>query len=176
MTGDLGLDKEGHPKADHVPGMALLGRYTLLAEGARGHLGKRLIEQFSLNEGRQAQHYAIGFKELWQLPAGRTSPGTVLHGSGWPLGQESHGGFFLYHQEGDQVAVGLIVDLNYQNPWLSPFDEFQRFKHHPLIASVLEGGRARQLWGSGHHQRGDGTPCPACTCPVPCCWDAMPAP
>ena len=140
VTGDLGLDKEGHPKADHVPGMALLGRYTLLAEGARGHLGKRLIEQFSLNEGRQAQHYAIGFKELWQLPAGRTSPGTVLHGSGWPLGQESHGGFFLYHQEGDQVAVGLIVDLNYQNPWLSPFDEFQRFKHHPLIASVLEGG------------------------------------
>ncbi|WP_060586410.1 electron transfer flavoprotein-ubiquinone oxidoreductase [Aeromonas schubertii] len=140
LTGDLGLDREGNPKADHVPGMALLGRYTLLAEGARGHLGKGLIEQFALAEGRQAQHYAIGFKELWQLPAGRTSPGTVLHGSGWPLGKDSHGGFFLYHQEGDQVAVGLIVDLNYQNPWLSPFEEFQRFKHHPLIASVLEGG------------------------------------
>ncbi|KXU81158.1 electron transfer flavoprotein-ubiquinone oxidoreductase [Aeromonas enteropelogenes] len=160
LTGDLGLDRAGNPKADHVPGMALLGRYTLFAEGARGHLGKQLIAQFGLENSAQPQHYAIGFKELWQLPAGQSHAGRVLHGSGWPLGKEgsnhSHGGFYLYHMEGDQVAVGLIVDLNYQNPWLSPFDEFQRLKHHPLIAEILKGGErisygARAITKGGWH-------------------------
>ncbi|QFI54840.1 electron transfer flavoprotein-ubiquinone oxidoreductase [Aeromonas simiae] len=140
ITGDLGLNKQGVPRADHVPGMALYGRYTLLAEGARGHLGKQLIEQFGLDAGRQPQHYAIGFKEIWQLPPGRAEAGRVLHGSGWPLGKGCHGGFYLYHLGEDRVAVGLIVDLNYQNPWLSPFDEFQRLKHHPLLRRTLEGG------------------------------------
>lgn len=144
ITGDLGLDRAGNPKADHVPGMALLGRYTLFAEGARGHLGKQLIADFHLESAAQPQHYAIGFKELWQLPPGQGKAGQVLHGSGWPLSEgkedKSQGGFYLYHLEQDQVAVGLIVDLNYRNPWLSPFDEFQRLKHHPLIAAALQGG------------------------------------
>ncbi|WP_042013169.1 electron transfer flavoprotein-ubiquinone oxidoreductase [Aeromonas fluvialis] len=160
ITGDLGLDRAGNPRADHVPGMALYGRYTLFAEGARGHLGKQLIAAFQLEAPAQPQHYAIGFKELWQLPPGQGKPGEVLHGSGWPLGKEgenhSHGGFYLYQMEGDQVAVGLIVDLNYQNPWLSPFDEFQRLKHHPLIAGVLQGGErisygARAITKGGWH-------------------------
>ncbi|QPR56125.1 electron transfer flavoprotein-ubiquinone oxidoreductase [Aeromonas allosaccharophila] len=160
ITGDLGLDRAGNPKPDHVPGMALYGRYTLFAEGARGHLGKQLIANFNLENPAQPQHYAIGFKELWQLPAGKGKAGQVLHGSGWPLGKQgggnSHGGFYLYHMEGDLVAVGLIVDLNYQNPWLSPFDEFQRLKHHPLIADQLQGGErisygARAITKGGWH-------------------------
>lgn len=160
ITGDLGLDRAGNPKADHVPGMALLGRYTLFAEGARGHLGKQLIADFQLENAAQPQHYAIGFKELWQLPPGQGKAGRVLHGSGWPLSEgkedKSQGGFYLYHLEQDQVAVGLIVDLNYRNPWLSPFDEFQRLKHHPLIAAALQGGErisygARAIAKGGWH-------------------------
>lgn len=160
ITGDLGLDRAGNPKADHVPGMALLGHYTLFAEGARGHLGKQLIADFHLENAAQPQHYAIGFKELWQLPPGQGKAGRVLHGSGWPLSEgkedKSQGGFYLYHLEQDQVAVGLIVDLNYRNPWLSPFDEFQRLKHHPLIAAALQGGErisygARAIAKGGWH-------------------------
>ena len=160
ITGDLGLDRAGNPKADHVPGMALLGRYTLFAEGARGHLGKQLIADFQLENAAQPQHYAIGFKELWQLPPGQGKAGQVLHGSGWPLSEgkedKSQGGFYLYHLEQDQVAVGLIVDLNYRNPWLSPFDEFQRLKYHPLIAAALQGGErisygARAIAKGGWH-------------------------
>ncbi|CAJ1867120.1 Electron transfer flavoprotein-ubiquinone oxidoreductase [Aeromonas dhakensis] len=160
ITGDLGLDRAGNPKADHVPGMALLGRYTLFAEGARGHLGKQLIADFHLESAAQPQHYAIGFKELWQLPPGQGKAGRVLHGSGWPLSEgkedKSQGGFYLYHLEQDQVAVGLIVDLNYRNPWLSPFDEFQRLKYHPLIAAALQGGErisygARAIAKGGWH-------------------------
>ncbi|MCR6738158.1 electron transfer flavoprotein-ubiquinone oxidoreductase [Aeromonas dhakensis] len=160
ITGDLGLDRAGNPKADHVPGMALLGRYTLFAEGARGHLGKQLIADFQLENSAQPQHYAIGFKELWQLPPGQGKAGQVLHGSGWPLSEgkedKSQGGFYLYHLEQDQVAVGLIVDLNYRNPWLSPFDEFQRLKYHPLIAAALQGGErisygARAIAKGGWH-------------------------
>ncbi|MGV2703160.1 UNVERIFIED_CONTAM: electron transfer flavoprotein-ubiquinone oxidoreductase [Aeromonas salmonicida] len=160
ITGDLGLDRAGNPKSDHVPGMALHGRYTLFAEGARGHLGKQLIAEFNLENSAQPQHYAIGFKELWQVPPGQAKPGQVLHGSGWPLAGlrtgKSQGGFYLYHMDSNQVAVGLIVDLNYSNPWLSPFDEFQRFKHHPLIAQTLLGGErisygARAITKGGWH-------------------------
>jgi len=160
ITGDLGLDRAGNPKSDHVPGMALHGRYTLFAEGARGHLGKQLIAEFNLENSVQPQHYAIGFKELWQVPPGQAKPGQVLHGSGWPLAGlrtgKSQGGFYLYHMDGNQVAVGLIVDLNYSNPWLSPFDEFQRLKHHPLIAQTLLGGErisygARAITKGGWH-------------------------
>ncbi|WCH24675.1 electron transfer flavoprotein-ubiquinone oxidoreductase [Aeromonas salmonicida] len=160
ITGDLGLDRAGNPKSDHVLGMALHGRYTLFAEGARGHLGKQLIAEFNLENSVQPQHYAIGFKELWQVPPGQAKPGQVLHGSGWPLAGlrtgKSQGGFYLYHMEGNQVAVGLIVDLNYSNPWLSPFDEFQRLKHHPLIAQTLLGGErisygARAITKGGWH-------------------------
>ncbi|RAJ07604.1 electron transfer flavoprotein-ubiquinone oxidoreductase [Aeromonas salmonicida] len=160
ITGDLGLDRAGNPKSDHVPGMAIHGRYTLFAEGARGHLGKQLIAEFNLENSAQPQHYAIGFKELWQVPPGQAKPGQVLHGSGWPLAGlhtgKSQGGFYLYHMDGNQVAVGLIVDLNYSNPWLSPFDEFQRLKHHPLIAQTLLGGErisygARAITKGGWH-------------------------
>ncbi|WP_346208860.1 electron transfer flavoprotein-ubiquinone oxidoreductase [Aeromonas salmonicida] len=160
ITGDLGLDRAGNPKSDHVPGMALHGRYTLFAEGARGHLGKQLIAEFNLENSAQPQHYAIGFKELWQVPPGQAKPGQVQHGSGWPLAGlrtgKSQGGFYLYHMDGNQVAVGLIVDLNYSNPWLSPFDEFQRLKHHPLIAQTLLGGKrisygARAITKGGWH-------------------------
>ena len=160
ITGDLGLDRAGNPKSDHVLGMALHGRYTLFAEGARGHLGKQLIAEFNLENSAQPQHYAIGFKELWQVPPGQAKPGQVLHGSGWPLAGlrtgKSQGGFYLYHMDGNQVAVGLIVDLNYSNPWLSPFDEFQRLKHHPLIAQTLLGGErisygARAITKGGWH-------------------------
>ncbi|PSJ46585.1 electron transfer flavoprotein-ubiquinone oxidoreductase [Zobellella endophytica] len=141
LTGDMGLAADGSPKASHVPGMELHARYTLFAEGCRGHIGKELIARFGLDRGRDPQHYAIGIKELWQLAPERHRPGLVLHGSGWPLQEDSGGGFFLYHGDDGQAAVGLIVDLNYRNPHLSPFDEFQRLKHHPLLARHLYDGK-----------------------------------
>ncbi|WP_417614228.1 electron transfer flavoprotein-ubiquinone oxidoreductase [Oceanisphaera sp.] len=140
LTGDLGLAADGSPKENHVPGMELRAPYTLFAEGSRGHIGKELIERFKLNEGRDAQHYALGIKELWQVAPERHQPGLVIHGSGWPL-SDAQGGFFMYHCDETQLAVGLIVDLNYRNPWLDPFKEFQRLKHHPLLARYLYDGK-----------------------------------
>ncbi|WP_404374712.1 electron transfer flavoprotein-ubiquinone oxidoreductase [Vreelandella aquamarina] len=141
LIGDMGVAADGTPKDGHMPGMELRAKYTLFAEGARGHLGKRLINDFSLNAGRDPQHYGIGLKELWDVPAEKHEPGLVVHGSGWPLDSNTHGGWFLYHAENQQVVVGLIMDLGYQNPWLSPFDEFQRMKHHPVLSQYLEGGK-----------------------------------
>jgi len=141
LIGDMGVAADGTPKDGHMPGMELRAKYTLFAEGARGHLGKRLINDFSLNAGRDPQHYGIGLKELWDVPAEKHEPGLVVHGSGWPLDSKTHGGWFLYHAENQQVVVGLIMDLGYQNPWLSPFDEFQRMKHHPVLSQYLEGGK-----------------------------------
>jgi len=141
LIGDMGVGADGTPKDGHMPGMELRAKYTLFAEGARGHLGKRLIDDFSLNAGRDPQHYGIGLKELWDVPADKHEPGLVVHGSGWPLDSNTHGGWFLYHAENQQVVVGLIMDLGYQNPWLSPFDEFQRMKHHPVLSQYLEGGK-----------------------------------
>ncbi|WP_280546770.1 electron transfer flavoprotein-ubiquinone oxidoreductase [Halomonas sp. 11-S5] len=141
LIGDMGVGADGAPKDGHMPGMELRAKYTLFAEGARGHLGKRLIERFELDAGKDPQHYGIGLKELWDVPAEQHEPGLVLHGSGWPLDKHTHGGWFLYHAENQQVVVGLIMDLSYQNPWLSPFDEFQRMKHHPVLARHLEGGK-----------------------------------
>lgn len=142
-TSDMGLDKRGQRKQNYQPGIELRARYTIFAEGARGHLGKALIEHFELDHGCQPQHYALGFKEIWQLPEGDKNhhAGKVLHGLGWPLNQtHTTGGSFLYHLEHNQVAVGLIIDLNYHNPYLSPFDEFQRLKHHPAIRQYLDAG------------------------------------
>ena len=142
-TGDMGVNAAGEPKGAFEPGYELLARYTLFAEGCRGHLGKQLIRKFELDAESATQHYAIGLKELWDIEPGRHRPGAVAHGVGWPLGQlpgAVTGGWFLYHLENNQVALGLIVDLAYRNPHLSPFDEFQRWKHHPLIAKVLQGG------------------------------------
>jgi len=120
--------------------MALEATFTLFAEGCRGHLGKELISHFNLDAGKDPQHYGLGIKELWDIDPEHHQEGLVVHGSGWPLSDGTSGGFFLYHAEQNQVVVGLIVDLNYSNPWVSPFDEFQRMKHHPKIAQYLKGG------------------------------------
>ncbi|WP_079551889.1 electron transfer flavoprotein-ubiquinone oxidoreductase [Vreelandella subglaciescola] len=141
LVGDMGVGADGQPKDGYTPGMELRAKYTLFAEGARGHLGKRLIERFALDKNSDPQHYGIGLKELWDIPADKHEPGLILHGSGWPLDSKTHGGWFLYHGENSQVMVGLIMDLSYQNPWLSPFDEFQRMKHHPVLAKHLDGGK-----------------------------------
>ena len=142
-TGDMGVSAAGERKGAFEPGYELLARYTLFAEGCRGHLGKQLIGKFELDAESATQHYAIGLKELWDVEPQRHRPGEVVHGVGWPLGHlpgAATGGSFLYHLENNQVALGLIVDLAYRNPHLSPFDEFQRWKHHPLAAKVLQGG------------------------------------
>ncbi|NKF24723.1 electron transfer flavoprotein-ubiquinone oxidoreductase [Solimonas marina] len=141
VVGDLGINREGEHKDDYTPGMELRAKYTLFAEGCRGHLGKRLIAQYDLASEADPQHYAIGVKEIWEIPADKHVPGLVVHGAGWPLNSENPGGSFLYHFENNQILVGLIVDLAYSNPYLSPFDEFQRFKHHPVIKQYLDGGK-----------------------------------
>ena len=140
-TGDMGLDINGKPKDGHERGMELHAKYTIFSEGCRGHLGKQLISKFKLDEGKSPQHYGIGLKELWQIDPEKHEPGLVVHGAGWPLSEtKTTGGAFLYHLEDNQVVVGLIIDLNYSNPHLSTFEEFQRIKQHPVIKDVLEGG------------------------------------
>ncbi len=141
VTGDMGVAANGEQKDSYMPGMELRARYTVFAEGCRGHLGKELIERFNLNEGRSPQHYAIGFKEIWDIPAEQHQEGLVFHSAGWPLEGHASGGGYLYHAENNQVFVGLIVDLNYTNPHVNPFAEFQRYKHHPAIQKVLKGGK-----------------------------------
>ncbi|WP_434559982.1 electron transfer flavoprotein-ubiquinone oxidoreductase [Pseudomonas sp. R1-6] len=145
ITGDLGVDREGNPKEGlYTPGMELRGKYTLFAEGCRGHIGKQLIKRFNLNSEADTQHYGIGLKEIWEIDPAKHQPGLVVHTAGWPLdimGTENTGGSFLYHLENNQVVVGLIVDLSYSNTFLSPFDEFQRLKHHPVLKQYLEGGK-----------------------------------
>ena len=141
-TGDMGIGKDGEPKDTHEPGYELHAKYTLFAEGCRGHLGKQLMAKFGLRDNSATQHYAIGIKELWDIDPAKHEPGRILHTLGWPLGRlaGTTGGSFLYHLDNNQVSLGLIVDLSYANPHLSPFDEMQRWKHHPLIANFLEGG------------------------------------
>ena len=145
ITGDLGVDREGNPKEGlYTPGMELRGKYTLFTEGCRGHLGKQLIERFKLDADADSQHYGIGLKEIWEIDPSKHKPGLVVHTAGWPLdvmSSENTGGSFLYHLENNQVVVGLIVDLSYSNTFLSPFDEFQRLKHHPVLKQYLEGGK-----------------------------------
>lgn len=142
VTGDMGVDANGEPKPEYTPGMELRAKYTVFAEGCRGHLGKRLISEFKLDEGKDPQHYGIGIKELWDIDPANHKEGLVLHGAGWPLSESgSSGGFFLYHAENNQVVVGLITDLSYSNPHVSPFDEFQRMKHHPVVKQYLENGK-----------------------------------
>lgn len=164
VTGDMGVGADGQPKDTFMPGMELRAKHTVLAEGARGHLGQQLIQEFQLDSDSDAQHYAIGFKELWDIPKAKHEPGKVMHGSGWPLGSETGGGWFLYHLENQQVAVGLIMDLNYRNPHLSPFDEFQRLKHHPLLAAELEGG-TRVSYGARAITKGGFNALPQMGCP-----------
>lgn len=141
ITGDLGVAKDGRRKGGYTPGMELRGKYTFFAEGARGSLSKQLCGQFGLQDKREPQKFGIGLKELWELPAGQHKKGLVLHGMGWPLDSETGGGLFMYHWGENLCSVGLVVHLNYKNPWLDPFGEFQRAKTHPAIASVLKGAK-----------------------------------
>jgi electron-transferring-flavoprotein dehydrogenase len=140
-TGDMGIGKDGKRGENFRPGMELHAKYTFFAEGCRGSLGKRLMEKFALRDGAQPQTYGIGLKELWEVDPARHRPGLVVHTAGWPLDRGTYGGSFLYHLEGNQVAVGFVIGLDYANPWLSPFDELQRFKTHPAIRPTFEGGR-----------------------------------
>ncbi len=139
-TGDMGVGRDGEPKDSYTPGMELHAKYTLFAEGCRGSLTKGLEERFALREDCQHQSYGIGIKELWQIPEAQHQQGLIMHTAGWPVDTKTYGGSFLYHLEDNQVAIGYVVGLDYENPHLSPFDEFQRFKTHPEIAEHLEGG------------------------------------
>lgn len=142
ITGDMGIGKDGAEKDSFEPGMEIRGKYTLFAEGCRGHLGKQLLQQYQLDSEVDPQHYGLGIKELWDIDPELHHLGRVVHGAGWPLTENgASGGSFLYHTEDNQVVVGLITDLNYDNPNLSPYEEFQRYKQHPLIKNTLSGGK-----------------------------------
>ncbi len=143
-TGDMGVGADGEQKSTYTPGYELHAKYTVFAEGCRGHLGKLVMEKFNLQAESDTQHYAIGLKEIWDIDPAKHVPGKVIHTVGWPLGHfpgGTLGGSFVYHLENNQIAIGLVVDLGYKNPHLSPYDEFQRFKHHKLIKHFLEGGK-----------------------------------
>ncbi|NUF09333.1 electron transfer flavoprotein-ubiquinone oxidoreductase [Snodgrassella sp. ESL0324] len=139
-TGDMGLNKDGQPGSNYQQGMALLAKQTIFAEGCRGSLTKTLIRQFQLDKDCQNQTYGIGIKELWSVAPEKSKPGTVIHSIGWPLDRKTYGGSFLYHLNDNKVAVGFVVGLDYQNPYMSPFSEMQRYKTHPAIRELLEGG------------------------------------
>jgi len=140
-TGDMGIGRDGAKKSGHTPGVELHGKYIFFAEGARGSLSKAVIKKYDLRKNAEPQTYGIGLKELWEIDPAKHKQGLVMHTQGWPLDDETGGGSFLYHLENNQVAIGFVVVLNYKNPYLSPFDEFQRFKTHPLIRSTFEGGK-----------------------------------
>ncbi|MGH8032958.1 MAG: NAD(P)/FAD-dependent oxidoreductase, partial [Luteimonas sp.] len=139
-TGNVGIGKDNAPTDQFQLGMELRAKYTVFAEGSRGQLGRELIAKFSLDSGRDPQSYGIGLKELWQADPTKHRPGLVVHTAGWPLASDTYGGSFLYHAEDGKISIGFVVGLDYKNPWLSPFEEFQRFKTHPAIRAHLEGG------------------------------------
>jgi electron-transferring-flavoprotein dehydrogenase len=140
-TGDMGIGRDGKPTANHQPGMALSARYTFFAEGCRGHLGRQLQDRYHLRAGIDPQVYGIGLKELWEIRPQAHQPGLVIHTAGWPLAHDTYGGSFLYHLENNQISIGFVVGLGYSNPYLSPYEEFQRYKTHPAIRPFLEGGK-----------------------------------
>ena len=140
-TGNLGIGKDGEPHGGFQLGMELTAKYTVFAEGARGHLGKQLIARFKLDAGRDPQSYALGIKELWEVDPAKAKPGLVVHTAGWTMDEHSYGGGFLYHLEGNKATLGFVTGLDYQNPWMSPFEEMQRWKTHPAIRAHLEGGK-----------------------------------
>ncbi|MEO8020885.1 electron transfer flavoprotein-ubiquinone oxidoreductase [Polaromonas sp.] len=140
-TGNLGVGKDGQPSDHFQLGMELHGKYTIFAEGARGHLGRQLMAQFKLNDGKDPQAYALGIKELWEIDPAKHKPGLVVHTAGWPMDSKTYGGGFMYHLEDNKVTLGLVVGLDYTNPYLSPFEEMQRWKTHPSIKAYLEGGK-----------------------------------
>ena len=140
-TGDMGRDRNGEPKASFEPGYELRAQYTIFTEGCHGSLGKQLMQRFDLREGADPQHYGLGIKEIWEIDPAKHEEGRVMHSLGWPLDNATEGGGFVYHAKNNQLSLGLIVALNYRNPWLSPFHEFQRWKQHPQIRNLLEGGK-----------------------------------
>ena len=141
QTGDMGIDKEGNNKDNFEPGIEIHGKVTVFAEGCRGHLGKELIEKFSLNKNKSPQQYGIGFKEIWEITEEQHDEGMVMHTAGWPLDNNTYGGSFCYHAENKQIFIGYVIGLDYKNPYLSPYDEFQRFKTHPTISKILKNGK-----------------------------------
>jgi len=141
VTGDMGVARDGSHTDQYQPGMELLGRYTIFAEGSRGQLGRELIARYKLDQNVDPQAYGIGLKELWEVDPAQARPGLVVHTAGWPLDADTYGGSFLYHLDNNLVAVGMVVGLDYANPWLSPFEEFQRYKTHPAIRPTFEGGK-----------------------------------
>ena len=165
--GDMGIGKDGEKTDAYEPGMELLGKQTIFAEGCRGHLTKTLFDRFDLREGKDPQTYAIGIKELWDIDPAKSEPGKVWHSVGWPVSTDVYGGSFLYHLNGNQVAVGYVVGLDYQNPHLSPFEEFQRFKTHPKVRDVFEGGR-RVSYGARALNEGGFQSIPKLTFPGGC--------
>lgn len=148
-TANMGIGKDGQPTENFQLGMELHARYTVFAEGSRGHLGKQLISRFKLDEGRDPQSYSIGVKEVWEIDPSRHKAGLALHSAGWPLDQMTYGGSFLYHMENNQISIGFVVGLDYSNPYLSPFEEFQRFKTHPNIRWYFEGPKGAKRLGYG---------------------------
>ena len=140
-TGNLGVGKDGEPTGNFQLGMELLAKYTVFAEGARGHLGRQLIAKFALDKGKDPQSYALGVKELWEIDPAKSRPGLVVHTAGWPMDEHTYGGGFLYHLDDNKVTLGFVTGLDYQNPWISPFEEMQRWKLHPAIRQHLEGGK-----------------------------------
>ena len=141
QTGDMGLDKQGNKKDNFQPGIEIHGKVTVLAEGCRGHLGKEVIERFDLDKNKSPQQYGIGFKEIWEINEDQHQEGLVMHTAGWPLDKNTYGGSFFYHGENKQVYIGYVIGLDYKNPHLSPYDEFQRFKTHPVISKFLKNGK-----------------------------------
>ena len=168
QTGDMGIGKNGEPTHNFTPGYELHAKYTLFAEGCRGHLGKRLIAKFNLDKDADPQHYGIGIKELWEIDPAKHKPGLVMHGAGWPLSETgSTGGWWLYHAENNQVTMGMIVDLSYENPHMYPFMEMQRWKTHPTIKQFLEGGK-RISYGARAVVKGGFNALPKLTFPGGC--------
>jgi len=140
-TGDMGIDKDGNKSSGYEPGIELMAKYTLFAEGCRGHLGKKIIDKYDLAKDSMPQSYAIGLKEIWEIPEENHSEGNVLHTAGWPLNNDTYGGSFLYHMSNNQISIGYVIGLDYKNPSLSPYNEFQKFKTHPKVKKILQGGR-----------------------------------
>ena len=165
--GDMGVAKDGAHKPGFTQGIDIRAKVTVLAEGARGHLPKRLVKQFKLDADSDPQGYSIGIKELWQLPPGRVTPGKIVHTLGWPADNRIYGGSFLYHLDGDRVALGYISGLDYSDPTYAPYEAFQQWKHHPLIKPLLEGGSILSA-GARAIVTGGWQSLPRWTCPAPC--------
>ena len=162
-TGNMGIGKDGEPTENFQLGMELHAKYTLFCEGARGHLGRQLTDKFKLREGADPQVYGIGIKELWEIDPAKHKPGLVMHTAGWPLDNDTYGGSFLYHMDNNQVVVGFVVGLGYSNPYLSPFEEFQRYKTHPAIRAIPRRRQAHVLRRARDHGGR-----PACRCRSSC--------